>query len=27
VATINEDVIGEIIGKKKLDGLVNSIKR
>jgi len=27
VATINEDVVGEIIGKKKLDGLVNSIKR
>ncbi|MFA6056251.1 MAG: NAD(P)H-dependent oxidoreductase subunit E [Thermodesulfovibrionales bacterium] len=26
VATINEDVIGEIVGKKKLEGLVNSIK-
>jgi NADH-quinone oxidoreductase subunit E len=26
VATINEDVVGEIVGKKKLEGLVNSIK-
>jgi NADH-quinone oxidoreductase subunit E len=26
VATINEDVVGEIVGNKKLEGLVNSIK-
>jgi NADH:ubiquinone oxidoreductase subunit E len=26
VATINEDIVGEIVGNKKLEGLVNSIK-